>query len=405
MNRAALLLATALPLLVQAAPGLAQAAPAARPDRAPWTSEVWIDRASEALIDDPGATAASYEGWDRNWQRWITPADMPADLRARTLDATSVVVLEIDQAGALTGCRLLTAGSEPRLDALACDLFRTRGSFRPRYAAPGRPVAARWVMRIRWRTLGAEAVAERERRLMYAPAPPPPMRASGTDRPNPWPRLDWSGNLALAALPDVQSAYPSRPGRPAQGITSLDLLITAEGGITGCEIGLSSGNARLDGQACAVARRLELAYVRPCDLQCREERLPLQIVWRRGGSHVRFPLQSSYYRGPEPLRDPHDDRALTRYISYRRVIPVEHPPDPPYPEDRVYRSPVIEIRYTIGRDGLVRGCETIRSTGNAGIDAWFCERARIRLRYGPRTDVFGEPVEETSTFLMDLSRM
>lgn len=397
MRRTGLLFAAAVPVLVQAAPALTQTR--VIPD---WTIETWTNRNDGQLETPPRDT---YEGLSRSWNSVISPDDVPADLRRRRINTNTLVAIDVDATGRATSCRVARASTEARLDALVCSLLMTRGSFAPRRPGPGAAAPATWGLVVYWRVLDRAQIEERERRAIAAPmAPPPPVVRPGQvpyDRR--WPRLDWYGGLRPVALPALQTFYPRRAGRPAEGVTSVDLIVDPATGGVGCEVGVSSGNATLDDQACLAARDMRFTYLRPCDLNCRPERLPLQFVWARRDSHIRTPLLTEYSRDAALIRDPADRREATRYRSYRRLLPP--PPDSEAPPaDRSHSNGFIALRYTIDAEGVVRNCTVAESSGNQALDGWFCRRILTRFRYAPRTDVFGTPVGEVETFRMNLNR-
>lgn len=397
MRRTGLLLAAAVPVLVQAAPALTQAR--AIPE---WTVETWTTRNDGQLETPPRET---YESLDRSWNGLISPEDVPAALRRRRINTNTLVAIDVDATGRATGCRVARASTEPQLDALACSLLMARGRFVPRRPAPGVAAPMTWGLVVYWRVLDRAQVEERERRMLAAPMPPAPpvLRPGQLPYDQRWPRLDFYGTLRPVALPVLQDAYPRHAGRPAEGVTSLDLIIDPATGDVGCEVGVSSGNATLDDQACITARTMRFTYVRPCDVGCRPERLPLQFVWARRNSHIRTPLLAEYSRDAELVRDPADKREATRYRSYRRMLPATGQDEPP-PTDRSHSNGFIALRYAIDEEGVVRNCTITESSGNQALDSWFCRRLLARFRFAPRTDAFGNAIGEEDTFRMNLNR-
>ncbi|HVQ07917.1 MAG TPA: hypothetical protein VMS43_05740 [Allosphingosinicella sp.] len=300
-------------LAASAAAFVASASAIAQP-RQQLASEINVHRDNRLLQGDFSPPQYRFIG-EHATDGWITPEDMPADLRGRLIDVTSFIGVEVNETGGVS-CRILHPSSEPRLDALACALLPVRGRFPISRAGPGRPVAVTIGYRVRWETVTAETHAERRRGPFMAP-PVPMASGPGALSQGPWdrvwPRMIWSSSLRPGAIPAIQSAWPARAGRPAQGIVGLDLLVDPLLGVTGCEVGASSGNPMLDALACEVARGVRLDYFEPCDTTCRPERLPLQIVWARRGSHIRFPLLSEYSSDRnDPLRDPADSRPVRR---------------------------------------------------------------------------------------------
>jgi len=391
--------------------GLTSAASAAPPrpgareqaaPREPWVSEVVVLQPSSD--PDKPDSFTPYGLWRKAWNSWIGPADMPADLRGRTLNTISFVALDVDAHGKVTGCRVARPSEDKRLDEIACRLLTERGRFDISYEGPGKPTAATRIMSVRWETLDAETRARRDRMpiAMAPPAPPAPTFAGGRV----WPRLFHSERVAPVSLPAIQADYPRNAGRPKDGIVSLDLLVTGPGGITGCEIGIGSGNPALDEAACRVARRLDLRYARPCDA-CGENRLPLQIVWRKRGSHIRLPLVTPYYRAGLPmLRDPADSRTATTFrIAARALAPAASRSDFADLPDKSHPVRTIRINLSIGVDGRTTGCTVQTSSGNPAIDQRVCEWLYKKARFEPRTDVFGDPVPSQRSFGLDLNTL
>ena len=396
-------------LLVAATPALLAVSPAGAQQRL--ASDISVVRDDRLLRGD--FSPPEYRFINLHTRGWIRPSDMPADLRARPLDTTSFVAVEVDASGRATGCRILHPSSEPRLDAIACALLPGRGTYDIRRAGPGRPVAASRGYRVRWETLDAETHA---RRATTSPVPPAPYIPDGGLQPTvkwdqTWPRMLWSSNLRPHALPGIQAAYPARAGRPAEGVVGLDLLIDPERGITGCEVGASSGNAQLDTRACEIASTLVLDYRFGCDGLCGgPERLPLQVVWARRGSHIRFPLlppslnipQFAATEETEAVRDPADDRPLRRSPEVRTSL--ARPPHIGRPVVASYRNTPADYAFEIGPDGVFRSCRAERSSGNAALDAWLCQSLFQRIRSIHPTDVFGNPVPTRGLYRYNLDR-
>jgi hypothetical protein len=395
----------ALPASLGAAPGKADQA------RQPMASEISVVSDDTVLRGD--FSPPQYRFVNLSTAGWIRSEDMPADLRSRLLDITSFVAIEVDAAGHAGHCRILRPSSEPRLDSLACTLLPLRGTYPVHRVGPGRPVAVTLGYRVRWETLDAETHAQRA----SAPLPPPPpIFVDNRIRPGvrwdrAWPRMRWTSSLRPHAIPAIQAAYPPHPGRPREGIVGLDLLVDPERGITGCEIGASSGNPVLDARACEVAQTLVLDYRSGCDGACGgAERLPLQVVWARRGSHIRFPLlppslnipQFAASEETETPRDPADTRPLRR--SKEIGVSLPHPPDIGRPVDASYRNAQADYAYEIGPDGVLRSCRAEHSSGNAALDAWLCQSLFQRILQVFPTDVFGNPVPTRGIYRYYLDR-
>lgn len=391
--------------LLFAAPLLsaAQQPPVAAEAPAAMSVQIRVMRSEARFADEqdpqprPRPGGVSY----RSWQSWITPADLPEELRTRPLDSTTQLLLDIDPGGRATRCRIVAPSVDPRLDSLACALLPRRGTFEPAYLGPGRPVAGRWLMTVRW---DVKSVEDREAEALYAPPAvgfPPPVPGSTT-----WPRLAWSQHVRPEALPPIQADYPAA-ARGREGVVSLELTMSGPEGITGCTVGVSAGDAALDEAACRIARRLELRYDDACGV-CFDDPLPLQIVWRARGSHIRLPLLSPGRDGrTAPLpRDPADDRTTTFYqwqpqpLAFTfsrddfRSLPIG---------SLTNRRPTAEL--SVDSDGRVTACRLARSTGEAAVDARICQLLQERQRYRPGTDVFGEPAPTTAIRWLNLETL
>jgi len=366
-----------------------------------WTMSVrvaeWSLVAAEGADSGrPAVTARGYSG--RGFAGSIRPADVPRELRTRAVDTITEAVVEVDASGTATGCSVTAASTEPRLDAIACALLPTRARYEPAYVVPGRPVASRWTVRIFWRTMdpAASAQAERERAQRPMPGPPAPPPPSPGSALGSWPRLQWSNHVVPAALPRIDRDYPPAAGR-AEGMVSLDLTLTPSEGITGCRIGVGSGNAALDEAACRVARRIELRYAQACGV-CVDDPVPLQVVWRRRGSHIRFPLPTLRARADSAaaLRDPADRRTA----ETQRTSPVPlafqiGPADFADIPDRTLVERRLLSRIEVDREGRVAACAPTTSSGNRAVDERVCSLLLSRQHYLPATDVFGDPAPAT----------
>ncbi|HEX9931215.1 MAG TPA: energy transducer TonB [Allosphingosinicella sp.] len=367
-----------------------------------WRHSAWACRGAVRPLEGTSAGTPLAGSSERNCadeqvSELIRADDVPAELRRRRSRASSTIELDVSPAGTATACTVTRASGEPRLDRLACSLVSSRARFRPLYAAPGRPIAARHDITAEWEVTDAPPPV-----MFYAP--PMPVQTPVVDYTRrAWPRLDWWGPVDLVALPRIQESYPA--GAPRGGVVGVDLLVRAATGIESCQVGVSSGNRALDEAACSVARTVELRYSRPCE-RCLDASVPLQVVWKReGGSHIRFPLPFPRL-SPAPPMDPADTRrpdarrplpeALPYVISvrdYRRIA------------DRTMTDRRFVAELAIDAEGRPTSCRTRRSTGNQAIDARSCEIILRRARYRPQTDVFGDPAPTPSrAHRMDLPR-
>jgi TonB family protein len=397
--------------LALAAPGAAAAVqrPAsARPVTAPgaptgqWRSSVWELYRSVEPADAPALGMAALAERLTRWRAapGLSAEDIPEDLRRRRFSATTAIAVDIDAAGAATGCRILQASGVAALDRLACERVVAQGGFVPLYAGPGLPIAARWTYVIGWETLqqGRDASA------FAAPVPSPPAPPPPSGRPGTWPRFDYAATVFPASLPAIQPLFPSG-ARRRQGVVSLELVTTAQGGVVDCRVGVGSGDRTLDEAACIAARRLELRYERP-GTWWRQEALPLQVVWRRGGgSHIRLPLLHHWRTDLAALpRDPADARTATRMTPPTSLrLPLTDADfagiEPLYP-----RSAFASLDVATDRTGRIRSCTVTQRTGVPGVDARLCPIASERLRPAPQLDVFGDAVDAVQSVFVTLSR-
>jgi len=382
----ALIAAALAPRPAGAAPAKAEAKPA-------WVTTVWVNRLQENAAEP---FTDSYKGdgmsWSLAWQSWITPEDVPAQYRGRTFKGQSVLRIDVDAAGNPAGCRPLRTGPEPRLDALACQLILKRAHFATRYAGPGQPMPYPFAASIVWRTVSAAEVAAQgsppPMRLATGPFPPAPAPPSGSLRSfSGWPRLDLvpgsEAVLVTGTPPPIQLAWPG----DAEGIVSLELSWLPEKTEAECRIGVSSSVAALDEAACRAAQRLRVRYAEPCEF-CLRHTLPLQVVWKKAGSHIRLPLRST----------------SAEYVGSRQPLPFRlKAGDFAKLPDRSVTMRQVWAHVWVDPDGLPVKCRVQASTGNPAVDARLCEIVVKRVRYTKRTDVFGEPVGDIHVTHLDLT--
>jgi hypothetical protein len=336
------------------------------------------------------ATVEFGNEWNRQWESWITAADLPPAYRSKAFSNDSFVVLAADKTGKPTGCRPLRASAEPGLDALACRLLVERARFQPRYQGPGQPIAAGWVVAVRWRTVTPVTTSP----AVTGPVPAPPGPAM--DDYEGWPRLGWHDWFLFDDLPDAQAAYAAPARGPKGGRVSLDLIADPEAGIIGCEIGIGSGSAQLDEAACALARSIRLRYRNPCDY-CFRDRVPIQVVWDPKGSRIRLPL-ASRWRFPRP------DPPVPTYIADRERLPAQFTSaDFRGITDQRVSRPSLAAELTVNAEGRPTACRIARSSGDAAVDRRACALFLKRMRYTLRTDVFGDPVADTVPVSLDLA--
>ena len=79
---------------------------------------------------------------------WITPDDYPA---GETVAGTTSARLQLDSAGAITGCAVEASSGSARLDAAACMLLSRRAQFSPAKDEAGDGIASSAVIPVAWR--------------------------------------------------------------------------------------------------------------------------------------------------------------------------------------------------------------------------------------------------------------
>lgn len=227
-----------------------------------------------------------------------------------------------------------------------------------------------------------------------------PPRTSALADYNGWPRRAWADHVRAVSLPAIQSEYPAAAGG-REGTVSLELALSRRDGITGCAIGLGAGDPALDEAACRVARGIELRYNDPCDT-CFDEPLPLQVVWARQGSHIRFPLARYRLRGVDepPVRDPADGRTAAHQVRRPEPLPLAvSPADLQAIGDSVGFGFSAVVR--VDPQGRVAACRSTRPPGAARTGDAVCRFLRERQRFAVPTDVFGDPLPEPGEALVE----
>lgn len=371
-----------------------------------WVTRAVVVRQSWLYTEDLTKLASGGHGLPGS-DHWLTPADVPSDLKNKPFESSTYLSLALDARGKPVSCAVLRASTDTRLDAIACRKLKQNAVFLPLYEGPARPVAHRINIAVDWSTVSRAAWEEQRRhdqtvpvQLMLTSVPPGRSDLYG------WPRLSWHGALKVDRFPDLQSLRPAGVPGSASGTTSLELSIVAGKGAVDCTIGIGSGNAALDEAACAVASTLPLSYLNPCEI-CGTLNYPLQFAWLEKGSHIRVPLPwGSRSSPPESMpRDPADTRPI------RARVPVRGAPflglsakDFATIADKSLRNPFPAFRLAIDRDGKVTGCGVQKSTGNPAIDAHVCALFSTS-RFGLMTDVFGDPVANTQIQEENLTRV
>jgi TonB family protein len=379
---------------------LAAAAPPPGPDASSdFSIDIHILRSDRRFASEPDPEPRKSPGGIGfgAWRSWITSQDVPEDLRTRPYRAATQLMLDLDPEGRATGCRIVAPSAEPRLDTLACALLRSRGRFEPLYFGPARPVPGKWLMAVIWEALDAAGRAERDRKAHPAVAPPP--RTADLPRYRGWPRRAWTDHVRAVGLPAIQGDYPAAAGR--EGTVSLELALSARDGVTGCTIGISAGDPALDEAACRVARGIELRYIDPCGV-CFDDPLPLQVVWARKGSHIRFPLARHRPRkgGETPVRDGADRRTAVYQVHRPEPLPLALSTA----NLRAIGNDIgvaFSALVSVDPQGGVVACRSRRPHGAAATDDGLCRFLRKHQRFAVPTDIFGDPLPEASETVVE----
>lgn len=365
------------------------------PEMAGYVSTARVNDDFADRPDQAGPHDTHYEGLP------ISPEDIPADLRSRPFKTRTIIEFLVDHNARALRCRTVVPSMEPRLDAIACRKSVDNG-YPIFYPAPYRTAPARWVMIVTWEVMTKEAFAERRRKWGASlPAYDGPPRYDRRDYFG-WPRLGWNDELEIVSSRDIQADYP-RHAYGEEGIVSLAYSTDSQWPtLQKCEIGISSGNAALDRAACRVAHKLELRYTKPC-YGCGSRTIPLQIVWRKRGSHIRVPL-----RNPWPPVDPFKASGPA-YVAWRQ--PLGEPfkvtrADFAGIADTKIRQQWLRLDVAIDIEGRPRECAVGDSSGNPEVDRRTCALLLRRARFTRRTDVFGDPAaDQTEHFYVSLGTL
>jgi TonB family protein len=94
-------------------------------------------------------------------QNWVTDDDYPAEALRAGQHGTVAFRLDLDAAGAVTGCTVTSSSGSALLDARTCELLRLRGRFVPARDRKGRAIASGWSARFTWRLGSDEGTSAR----------------------------------------------------------------------------------------------------------------------------------------------------------------------------------------------------------------------------------------------------
>ncbi len=76
--------------------------------------------------------------------------DYPDKLVEQGVQGSVGALLTIDASGAVTDCRAIEPSGAPELDAVTCNIFKTRAKYRPAVDHSGKPVPALTYYRVNW---------------------------------------------------------------------------------------------------------------------------------------------------------------------------------------------------------------------------------------------------------------
>ena len=85
---------------------------------------------------------------------WWTADDYPTEAQAGGQLGDTVIRLDVDVTGKVTGCAVVVSSGSKALDKASCDISLARGRLRPAIGADGKPIAAFRIMPVRWRLQG-----------------------------------------------------------------------------------------------------------------------------------------------------------------------------------------------------------------------------------------------------------
>ena len=78
------------------------------------------------------------------------PDAYPAAAQRRGAQGRTVARLDLDAAGRVVGCTIVTSSGDPDLDAGTCRIALVRGQFTPAMDSAGQPVASAYTLPVRW---------------------------------------------------------------------------------------------------------------------------------------------------------------------------------------------------------------------------------------------------------------
>jgi hypothetical protein len=292
---------------------------------------------------------------DGDIRDWISETDPAVEQLGKpgARSAQTSLLFSIGPDGRVTGCRIENAGNEVYSQGL-CERMTDRMRLRPALNLAGEPVADQYFLYV-WFARNARAST---RVVDHQSLPPAPAPASGG-----WP-LPWgSTDVAVAGLELLPGggAAPEAESEPWAGIIMTQ---GADGRLT-CRISASSGDERLNADACRAARRAR--YTFPGGYG---NRATLHFV--RSGRRILAILPEH----AEPTRATVTTEAAA---AIRAGLPTEGDPG------------ALRLRLEIDATGRATQCLVTTSSGVDATDVGACRLTMDGKRFNPAEDVFGRP--------------
>lgn len=286
---------------------------------------------------------------------WIAETD-PVVERLRTpgaLRANAGLLFEIGADGRVTGCRIENGGDDPYSPGL-CERMSDRMRFRPALNLAGERVADQYFSYI-WFAQSAQAPTRIVNHQSLSPSPPP---SSGG-----WP-LSWGSTdvtvAGLELLPGGGSA-PEAASAPWAGV----MLTRQDDGRLTCRIAGSSGDGRLNADACRAAQRA--GYTFPGGVR---NRATLHFI--RSGRRI-LAILPEHEDPTRPVVTAEGAAAI------RAGLPTEGDPV------------ALRLRLEIDKTGRATQCLVTASSGMDATDVAACRLVLDGTRFTPAEDVFGRP--------------
>lgn len=158
--------------------------------------------------------------------------------------------------GRVKQCVITASSGSSLLDAATCRLITSRARFAPGRSLDGKPIAATYSARARWRIdeqaepppMPPPIVRTVPPPILYAPpAPPPPPPPPRTGRPQPA-----RAKANLASLISDEDYPASAIRNREEGSVGFRLAVAPNGRVSDCAITQSSGSVTLDATTCRI---------------------------------------------------------------------------------------------------------------------------------------------------------